>query len=466
MIGPPLPSDFLVSLESAPGIQMESFKRVHESREQVVSVRFNPLKTSSELLPINIGGSTIKRQDRVPWSSLGYYLEERPQFTFDPLFHAGVYYVQEASSMFLDEAFRQTNDCSKRLRVLDLCAAPGGKSTLLQSMLTADSLLVSNEVIKSRLPSLLENLTKWGGSNAIVSSSDPSIFSKLENFFDCILIDAPCSGSGLFRRDPEAINEWSLDQVRTCSLRQQRIISDAWPCLKEGGVLIYSTCSYSNEENELVLDRLFANHAAESISLRLKEEWNIVESISPQHKAFGYRFYPDRLKGEGFFISCLRKLDGGSFNLSKSIRAGLESLKKTELEMVKPYLCQDISFSFLKHEDHVFAMPQALVSDLLYLQKYLYLKKSGITLGKLSAKELIPHHELALSTIANPGLRSINLSNEDALHYLRKEDFKVEEINKGWMLVNYKTANLGWIKNLGNRINNYYPMEWRILKRN
>ena len=179
---------------------------------------------------------------------------QRPSFTFDPLFHAGTYYVQEASSMFLEQALKQSVDLSQPLRVLDLCAAPGGKSTLLQSLLNKESLLVSNDVIKSRAAILEENIVKWGAANVVVTNNDPAHFARLENYFDAIVIDAPCSGSGLFRRDPEAINEWSENNVQLCSQRQQRIVADVWPALKQNGILIYSTCSYSAEEDEAILD--------------------------------------------------------------------------------------------------------------------------------------------------------------------------------------------------------------------
>jgi len=458
---PGLPLALLASLEGVAGFDREQFEKIHHSGEQVVSVRANPSKISLD----NSLFANSKVYARVPWSTFGYYLAERPVFSFDPKFHAGTYYVQEASGMFLEEAIRQTIDLTKPIRALDLCAAPGGKSTLIQSIITQDSLLVSNEVIKSRVGVLEENMIKWGGANGMISNSDPAIFGRAENYFDLILIDAPCSGSGLFRREPEAILEWSEENVRSCSLRQQRIIAHAWSALKENGILIYSTCSYSEEENETIVDFILDHFQAESLPLSTREDWNIVESISRLHRAYGYRFYPDKVKGEGLFISCLRKKEGAAFTFPKTQKARFEMLNKSEKEMIKRFVRQDISLSFLKLHDLIFAIPEELMNDFSYLQTWLYLKKSGTLLGKMGSKELIPHHELALSDLVHPGVPKISLSKQDALHYLRKDDIRLDGAPKGWTLVQYEGVNLGWMKILDNRINNYYPVEWRIVKR-
>ncbi|MEO6758980.1 MAG: RsmB/NOP family class I SAM-dependent RNA methyltransferase, partial [Saprospiraceae bacterium] len=207
-----------------------------------VSIRLNPAKHLPEPL--------LPTEAAVPWHPQGRYLAERPVFTLDPGFHAGGYYVQEASSMFLYEALRQTVDFSKKLNVLDLCAAPGGKSTLLADLVGPDSLLVANELIRSRVNSLRENLEKWGAPNVAVTSGEAGDFAGLEGFFDLIVADAPCSGEGLFRKDPAAMGEWSPAAVELCSLRQQRILSEVLPALAPGGILVYSTCTYNTAENE------------------------------------------------------------------------------------------------------------------------------------------------------------------------------------------------------------------------
>ena len=416
------------------------------------------MKDALRLIPYSPG--------QIPWSTYGYYLSHRPSFTFDPLFHAGVYYVQEASSMFLEQILKQTTDLSKPLRVLDLCAAPGGKSTLLQSLISDKSLLVSNDVIKSRTAILGENITKWGAANVVVTNNDPKDFARLENYFDVIVVDAPCSGSGLFRRDPDAISEWSENNVALCSQRQQRIVADVWPALKRNGVLIYSTCSYSKEEDESILDWLYDSFPAMGISINIDPSWNIIESVSDKHEAPAYRFYPDKIKGEGFFIAAIRKLDGSEMpmELGKAKRKQQEEPTKNEAELVKPWLLNLEQYYLFKQADDIVVLPQMFQADLIMLQGSLYIKKAGIVAGKPTSKELLPDHALALSNLLKENIVSIPLNREGAIQYLRKEEVQTDTIIKGWALVNYEGHSLGWVKLLQNRVNNYYPKAWRILK--
>jgi NOL1/NOP2/sun family putative RNA methylase len=292
-----LPPAFIRSLIEQYNIEEEEFISSHENGEQLTSVRINAFKPSD----------LFNSKEHVPWCEDGRYLKERPSFTADPLFHAGCYYVQEASSMFLEQVLKHSADLSKNLRVLDLCAAPGGKSTLISSLLNKNSLLLANEIIKTRVPVLSDNLSKWGPENNYVSNNDPKDFKRLEGYFDVIVADAPCSGSGMFRKDPAAINEWSENMVDLCSQRQKRILADVYPALKQNGILIYSTCSYSKQENEEISDWLCEEFDVESIPIPLKTEWGILETLSDQHKCFGYRFYPHKVKGEGFFIAAFRK---------------------------------------------------------------------------------------------------------------------------------------------------------------
>src|SRR5258706_10320635 len=242
----------------------KEFLSVHE-RLPSTSIRINPLK------------SRPRELEKVPWTDFGYYLDQRPSFTFDPLFHGGAYYVQEASSMFLEQALKQTHDLSQPICVLDLCAAPGGKSTHLLSLLNEGSLLVSNETIRSRATILTENIQKWGSNNVVVTNNDPADFHKLEGFFDVIVVDAPCSGEGLFRKDPNAINVWSEENIELCALRQQRILNHIWSSLKKNGVLIYCTCTYNEKENEGNLNWLLKEKKVESIKLKVKSDWGVEE---------------------------------------------------------------------------------------------------------------------------------------------------------------------------------------------
>lgn len=452
----PIPQTLIDSIAGVKGFNQEAFVAVHEGGEQVTSVRFNPLKTAQSAgLPL---------ADKVPWSSQGYYLTERPAFIFDPRIHAGVYYVQEASSMFLEQALTQSIDCSKPLRVLDCCAAPGGKTTLLQSLISAGSLLVSNEVIKTRAAILEENCIKWGASNIIVTNTDPATLGRLEHFFDVIVVDAPCSGSGLFRREPEAIQEWSEQNVQLCHQRQQRILADIVPALKPGGMLIYSTCSYSREEDEDIADWLMDSFEFDSLPLHTDPHWGIVEVQSDRHKAFGYRFFPDQVKGEGFFISCFRRQEGHTATVKPPKRSLLQKLSKNDTAIVQPWLQTAIPVQLWKQKDMLFAFPAALEKDLLTIVDNLYVKQAGTALGKIAGNDLVPDHALALSTLVKEAIVAVSLKKDEAIQYLRKEEVTIPTMPRGWTLVQYEGHNLGWIKVLPNRINNYYPANWRILK--
>jgi len=464
---------------------------VHAAGPQVTSVRVNPGKRTRDgagrLADVggegrggdagragagaeDVGAATgggsvwsVAGVERVAWSSFGYYLPERPSFTFDPLFHEGTYYVQEASSMFLEQALRQTTDLSRPLRVLDLCAAPGGKSTLLQSLLSADSLLVSNEVIRNRVHILEENMVKWGGANTVITSNDPADFGRLENYFDVMVVDAPCSGSGLFRREPDLVTEWSPGNVQLCHQRQQRILADCWPALRQDGLLIYSTCSYSREENEDILDWIVGDLGATTCRLETLPDAGIVETTG-RSGAYGYRFYPDRVRGEGLFIACLRKNDGAAFTAPRK-KGMLEKATRKDEERIAGWIKPETSLVYFHHQELIYGLPAGLTAELPILQSSLYLKRAGVPLGKLSVKEFIPEHDLALSTLISPALPALALSREEALQYLRKDEWRPAGEHRGWTLVQYEGHNLGWIKALPGRVNNYYPKEWRILRR-
>lgn len=453
-----IPVALLASLKDVEGFDEIPFVQTHRSGKQIVSIRINPAK-------FDIGQVSFNVEEKVPWSSNGYYLTERPSFTTDPLFHAGAYYVQEASSMFLEEAIRQSCDLKQTLRVLDLCAAPGGKSTLIQSLISEESLLVSNEVIKPRANILSENMTKWGAVNVVVTNNDPIHFQRLPDFFDLIVVDAPCSGSGLFRKDPDAIDEWSTGNVELCSQRQQRILADIMVSLKPGGVLIYSTCSYSKAEDEEIEDWLIEHQSVSNIRLLFNQEWGIVETISSKYKSYGYRFYPDKVKGEGFFIAVFKKQEG--FAVSKEIKAKTKPtlLGKAQQELIYTYIQQPDKYRFVFWQDEVLAFPASMYETILLLQSVLYLKKAGVKIGSIIRNDLIPDHEWAISCIAAIFLQKVEVEKETALQYLRRKDIEINSDMKGWAIITYLGISLGLVKILPGRINNYYPKEWRILNK-
>jgi 16S rRNA C967 or C1407 C5-methylase (RsmB/RsmF family)/NOL1/NOP2/fmu family ribosome biogenesis protein len=451
-----LPEKLLRSLEGIEGFDKEAFERVHQSGERVTSIRINPLKMPVVSSEWSVGYTHDSQlTTHVPWSQYGYYLSQRPSFTFDPLFHAGCYYVQEASSMFLEQALKQTVDLTRSLKVLDLAAAPGGKSTHVQSLISKDSLLVSNEVIRSRSNILTHNIIKWGGGNIVVTNNDPKNFARLENYFDVIVVDAPCSGSGLFRRDEEAIGEWSENNVQLCRQRQQRIVADVWPALKKEGIMIYSTCSYSKEEDEEIIRWMKDNLSMVNCQLSIDENWNIVES------AEGYRFWPDKLKGEGFFIACVKKLDGEDENEIRA-REKFDLLSKKEVEIVKRWV-QETDDVFVKVPGREYAVSERLLADVNVLSNNLHVIYFGTLIGELMRDKLIPCHELAMSQLISDSIERVELTYEQAIAYLKKKELNIDP-GKGWKLVSYKNYPLGWINVLSNRINNYYPKELRILK--
>jgi len=448
-----LPASLLESLEGITGYDRSSFEKIHLSGQQVTSIRLNPFKSFSP----NPSWDTSP----VSWCPQGYYLSERPSFTLDPLFHAGAYYVQEASSMFLWQVLQDIYTEGGPWKVLDLCAAPGGKNTLLSSFFK-EGLVVANEVIKSRAAVLVENLTKWGTDQVIITNNDPAHFQSLPGYFDLMLIDAPCSGSGLFRKDPAAVAEWSLENVTLCSQRQKRIVADALPALKEDGILIYATCSYSPEEDEAIADWLVGEMDMENIPIHFQTEWGIVETISRVHQAKGYRFYPDKLKGEGFFTAVFKKKSATqNIRLKEMV---LPTPSRQELTQVAGFINLPEIYTLFKQSETIRTIRKEWLPALQCLAKQLYIKKAGVEIGTLKGKDLIPSHELALSLLPVDGFPSVELSRTDALQYLRRKEIVLDTPHTGWCLVRFEGLPLGWVKILTNRVNNYYPAEWRILK--
>ncbi|MDE3253684.1 MAG: RNA methyltransferase [Bacteroidota bacterium] len=447
-----VPDALLQSLQSVKGFDRKTFEAVHASDEKITSIRYNlqkPIPQADwEELPI-------------PWCPQGRYLSSRPSFTLDPLFHAGAYYVQEPSSMFLWQVLKETIGTDTQRRVLDLCAAPGGKSGLLANY-CKDGLVVANEVIKSRAAILVENMTKWGADQVVITNNDPSHFAQLPGFFDLMVVDAPCSGSGLFRKDPSAIEEWSEENVQLCSQRQQRILADILPALQEEGILVYATCSFSPEEDEAIADWLVTEMNMESVRISTVPEWGIIETESPRKQAFGYRFFPDKVKGEGFFIAVFQKKATPSLHRYREIN--LLALSGTESQMINDIISIPETHALFKQGESIRTFARQYWKELQVLAKSLYIKKAGIDLGTFKGKDLIPAHDLAMSVLPKENFPVISLSREEALSYLRRSELKVENTTKGWNLFSYQTLPLGWVKVLPNRINNYYPSEWRILK--
>ena len=415
-----------------------------------VSVRLNPFKMpKEELFP-----ETEKTP--VPWCHNAFYLAERPNFTLDPLLHAGVYYVQEAGSMFLDEVLRQLKIENGKLKnnepqnyqlsiincqlnsVLDLCAAPGGKSTLLRAALPDDCVLYSNEPDRRRANILMENIQKQGHPNVIVTNNYAIDYQRTGMTFDLIVCDVPCSGEGMFRKDYGAIDEWSLQNVMKCAALQRSIIEDIWPCLNEGGVMVYSTCTFNLHEDEENVKWICETLGAELIPIETKDEWNITGSLLKGWDKPVYRFIPGTTKGEGLFIAVLKKTP----QPPKGVFVDSNNPSKASLQQKK------VSKK----------LPLGGMGGLLRILS------DGHPVGTQKGKNTIPAHaEALLINLPKDKYPFAELSKEDALKYLHHEAIVLSaDVPKGFVIVTYQGHPLGFVKNIGNRANNLYPQEWKI----
>jgi 16S rRNA C967 or C1407 C5-methylase (RsmB/RsmF family) len=377
----------------------ERFERYLQSfdEEPPVSIRVNPRKMADGRWMMDDGTP-------VPWCRNGYYLQKRPNFTMDPLLHAGCYYVQEAASMFLDEALQQSTLKGRFLlctSALDMCAAPGGKSTLLRSVLPEDCVLYSNEPIRNRANILLENVTKWGYENHIVTNNYPKDYRKSKMKFDLILCDVPCSGEGMFRKDPATIREWSPQNVEKCWQLQREIVDDAWACLNPGGLLIYSTCTFNTKENEENIRYFLEQYDdMEVIPVDVKPEWHITGSLLDGFHEPVYRFIPGITRSEGLFMCVLSKR--GERSEVRGERLDQRQKQERALTILSP---------------------------------------------------LTPH----------PSPLKVSLSYQQAIAYLRHEALVLpEDTPRGLVTVCFQGHPLGLVKNIGSRANNLYPKEWKI----
>jgi 16S rRNA C967 or C1407 C5-methylase (RsmB/RsmF family)/NOL1/NOP2/fmu family ribosome biogenesis protein len=435
---------------SLPSEEWNQFVDVHGDPPPV-SIRINPGKNHPEISQV------------VPWSQYGRYLNARPTFTLDPTFHAGAYYVQEASSMFLEQAFVQHVPPTSRLRVLDLCASPGGKSTHILSLINEECLLVSNEVIRSRVNPLLENVQKWGYHNTVITNNDASDFQALPGFFDVIVVDAPCSGEGLFRKDPGAMLEWSERNAELCSARQKRILEDVWPALKQNGILVYSTCTYNACENELNLLSFAETHGVEFLALNVPEHWNVTEIQN--NPVTGYQLFPHKVSGEGFFLSVMRKTEPQQEISVRQTTKAFSYPAKSTTEEVRNWVIPG-DYNFIQRNETIQLLPASHFESIGLITQKLRVFYSGIFMAVKKHDKLIPDHTLALAVLLNKNrFHAVELDESDAIRYLRKDNLTISTDQKGFALATYKNLPIGWMNVLAGRINNLYPSEWRIRMR-
>lgn len=398
----------------------------------------------------------------VPWATEGRYLPTRPQFTFDPLLHAGCYYVQEAASMFVEQAFRQMDFVPQRM--LDLCAAPGGKSTLWRSLLPDGALLVANEPIRQRAQILAENLAKWGHPDVIVTNAYPEDFAPLTGYFDVVAADVPCSGEGMFRKDEGAIREWSPENVVQCAERQRSIIRDIWGTLREGGYLVYSTCTYNRMEDEDNVAYICQELGAELVAIPCPEAWGIQGDTTGRYLPV-YHFFPHRAKGEGLFLALLRKTAEAPAVREKKKRRPAKEQPVAGGAVASRWLSNSSDFKlFRPDETHIAAVRQSLVEDFRRVRETVRTLSVGILLAEEKGRKLIPQHELALSVERSEAAFPVaELSYAQAIDYLRREAVTLSpEVPRGYVVATYQGHALGFLNNLGTRANNLYPAEWRI----
>jgi len=440
-----LPKEFISSLPFSEEIKDKLIQGLAE--DPVISVRKNPFKESD----------LFEEEEKVAWEENGRFLKKRPDFIADPLFHAGTYYSQEASSMFLGKLLESIELSGKV--VLDLCAAPGGKSTLINSHLPKDALLIANEVIKSRSWILKENLDKWGSSNVVVTNNDPADFEEFLGFFDVVVVDAPCSGEGMFRKDKNAINEWSEKNVDLCCTRQKRILADIIPTITDGGVLIYSTCTFNNKENRENLKWLQDNYEVENLDFTFPKDGGILEFNEGELK--GFQFLPGITKGEGFFIAAMRIFGGrGKYKVPKRIR----KLRLDKWEGDSSQFLQNNNVEYIIKEN-VHSFPEQFEEILKSVIWDLNPIKIGCEIGQDIKGKIKYSHELAFSNeLKKEAFDLVELPQEEAIKYLQKKDLTNLPDIKSWGLVTFQGFPLGWIKRVGNRVNNYYPKEFRIRK--
>ena len=410
-----LPKEFEETTKALMGEELYNTLLRGLGSEPPVSIRLNPFKPSADLFKGYGDAEKGISMKPVPWAKDGYYLSERPSFTLDPLFHAGAYYVQEASSMFVDFIIRQLVTSS--VAMLDLCAARGGKTICARTALPEGSILYSNEPNRTRANILAENVIKFGHPDIVVTNNYAKDYQKAGISFDVILTDVPCSGEGMFRKDPNAINEWSPDNVEACWRLQRSIVEDIWPCLKPGGILIYSTCTFNAKEDEDNVQWIVDNLGAEPITIKnIDEKWNITSALKGSLPV--YRFIPGRTTGEGLFIAVLRKNDDSA---------------QTVQRKRKP-------------------------------EQILHILSHGINRPTIKGKKTIPDISLALSADQEANnYPNVEVDYNTAINYLRREAIVLpSETPRGIVTIKYKGLGLGFANNLGNRANNLYPQEWRI----
>lgn len=443
--------------------KLTEFMEIHEVEALIeslgtdapTSIRINREKWSAHNAFVSL--------DSLPgirWCDDGFYLPERPRFAEIPQLYAGAFYVQEASSMAI-AATKELFDTDDPI-VLDLCAAPGGKSTLMRAIMPENGILISNEIIPNRAHILAENMTKWGHEKQVVTQSAPREWKHFVNFFDVVVVDAPCSGEGMFRKDMRARDEWSINQVDICVERQKDIIDAAWPLIKPGGFMVYSTCTFNQEENERQVEYIIDKYGGTPFQFQLDLP-NMGYSKYPC-----YRFMPHITNGEGLFLAAIQKgflSDSSCVQKAKNEKFP-KTLKPFDNE-IKVWLVDNETEKYFgfEHNHFLHAIPQEMSSlHERLIKSNITILSEGIAVGEIKGKKWIPTTALVLNRkYKRNSLPECELTKLEAITYLKREAITLPaSIEKGIVVVTYKGLPLGIINHLGNRSNNLYPTHWRI----
>ncbi len=420
-----------------------------------VAVRLNPAKCGEE--------GVWSSGEAIAWSKNGRKLKERPSFTLDTAFHAGAYYVQEAASQFIDYIIAGEELQGKR--VLDMCSAPGGKTTIYSTAVGEEGLVVANEYVRSRANVLADNVRKWGMGNVLVTNNAPEHIAQFEGWFDMVAVDAPCSGEGMFRKEEVAREDWSEEAVKMCAARQLSIVREAWQSLRDGGLFIYSTCTFNEDEDEGLL-RAFIEEAGDvfepSQKVEIDDAWGIVKGEVGAFQTF--RFFPHKTDSEGLFVAIARKTESTTQRTPKARKRVMQEVDKNARKELAKWLQHPDNYTFAMVADTIYAYPSVQFKAVQALSEGLTAIYSGVAMGQIFKGKLKP--DWALSQYIGFERTAVaveEVDEERALDYLRKRDIAVGDMAEGINLITHKGRALGFAKRVGARCNNLYPNSLKIM---
>lgn len=451
----PLPVAFTERMRKQLGAEEAESLFVALDTVSPVAVRLNPAKCGEE--------GVWSDGEAIAWSTNGRKLKERPSFTLDTAFHAGAYYVQEAASQFIDHIIAGEELQGKR--VLDMCAAPGGKTTIYSTAVGVEGLVVANEYVRSRANILADNVRKWGMGNVLVTNNAPEHLAQFEGWFDVVAVDAPCSGEGMFRKEEVARTDWSEEAVKMCAIRQLSIVREAWQSLKDGGLFIYSTCTFNEDEDEGVLQAFIEEMGdvfVPSQRVEIDEKWGVVKGEVGAFQTF--RFFPHKTDSEGLFVAVARKAEPTTQRTPKARKRVMQEVDKNARKELAKWLKEPDKYAFAEVGDTIYAYRAEQFKAVQALSENLTAIYSGVAMGQIFKGKLKP--DWALSQYVGLERTAVAVEELDkarALDYLRKRDIAVGDMAEGINMLTHKGRALGFVKKVGARCNNLYPNSLKIM---